>query len=98
MKIPFPKSKCIPGISVALYILLNAVSAQTISLSNKNLAIDINPELQTQIRALFPGSRKLMNGYSGSEYLETKYFSVKDFSFVRKENHLFRDAAGEGTE
>jgi len=55
-------------------LMLSFSFAQIVTLENKNLLMDINDRMQTQVRANFPGSNALMNQFSNSEYLETKYF------------------------
>lgn len=58
--------------------------------------MDINGRMQTQVRANFPGSNALMNQFSNSEYLETKYFSVTEFLLNRQEKLVFSDVSGKG--
>jgi len=79
-------------------LFLNSVLGQSVTLRNQNLQLDINPQLQTRILAHFPGSSQLVVGYSNSEFLETKYFSAKEFSLIRKEKSPLHDAAGTGTQ
>ena len=82
-------------------ILFSTPSSSTspvTTLQNKNLQISINDHLQTQITSLAPGASSLMDGFSWSEYLETKYYTAKDFILVKKEQSAIHDAAGSGIE
>ena len=81
---------------ITAMVLLNSVFGQNIILRNRNLVMEINPRLQTQIRATFAGSSNLMNGFTGSEYLETKYFSIKEFNLIRKERLSLNEAKEKG--
>ena len=74
----------------------NSSFGQMVSLTNQRFVMDINPLLQTRIRATFPGTAKLMNNFVNSEYLETKYFPVKEFTSIRNTKTTLHDAAGEG--
>lgn len=72
-------------------------SAQTI-ITNKNLEIEVNDDLQTKINSRFDHTNPLTNSFSSSEYLETKYFTAKLFHVTKKEKNNIHDAAGDGTE
>jgi len=74
-----------------------AISAQTI-ISNKNLKMEVNNYLQTKINSTFADAKPLMNSFSSSEYIETKYFTTKLFHLTKKEKNPIRDAAGNGEE
>jgi len=91
------------GLTVLIVLLFQGgygqqlYSAET-KLRNKNLEIGINPLLQTHVSSLFPGSQPLMNDYSSSEYLETKYYTAKLFTLYKKEHAPLQDKGGLGTE
>ncbi len=72
--------------------------AQDIIIQNKNLVIEINNRLQTTINSVFAGSSRLMDNFSSSEFLVTKYFSAKEFSITKKEKKIIHDEAGNGVE
>ena len=74
-----------------------AISAQTI-INNKNLKMEVNNDLQTKINSTFSDSKPLMNNFSSSEYIETKYFTAKVFHLTKKEKQTINDVAGSGTE
>ncbi len=86
---------------VALVVIFCCVvlltSAQTV-INNKNLQIVVNNDLQTKTNTTFVGAKPLMNNFSSSEYIETKYFTSKLFHFSKKEKNPIHDAAGNGEE
>ena len=69
---------------IAVVLLLKTGYAQNTSIRNHHLEIQVNNSLQTMVVADFPGSRPLMNSFANSERLETKYFTTKVFSLVKK--------------
>ena len=73
-------------------------SAQNTIITNKNLTIEVNNELQTKINSTFSEANALTNNFSSSEYLETKYFTAKLFHQTKTEKKNIHDAAGDGTE
>jgi len=73
-------------------------SAQNTIITNKNLTIEVNNQLQTKINSTFSNAQALTNNFSSSEYLETKYFIAKLFHQIKKEKKQIHEAAGEGTE
>jgi alpha-galactosidase len=86
-----------------LIVLINCcavfiASAQNTIITNKNLTIEVNNELQTKINSSFSNTQSLTNDFSSSEYLETKYFTAKLFHQTKKEKKNIHDAAGDGTE
>ena len=86
-----------------LIVLINCcfgfiASAQNTIITNKNLTIEVNNELQTKINSTFNDAKALTNNFSSSEYLETKYFTAKFFQQTKKEKKNIHDAAGDGTE
>ncbi len=86
-----------------LIVLINCcfvfiASAQNTIITNKNLTIEVNNELQTKINSTFNNAKALTDNFSSSEYLETKYFTAKLFHQTKKEKKNIHDAAGDGTE
>jgi alpha-galactosidase len=71
---------------------------QSVPIRNHHLEIQVNTLLQTKVAADYSGSRPLMNGFTGSEWLETKYFTAKEFSLLKKTKTPRRDTRGNGTE
>jgi alpha-galactosidase len=72
-------------------------SAQII-ITNRGLKIEVNDNLQTKVNATFPNPKPLTNHFSFSEYIQTKYFTAKDFHLTKKEKNIIYDAAGNGVE
>lgn len=72
-------------------------SAQTV-ISNSNLKIEVNNNLQTKINSTFRDAKPLTNNFFSSEYLQTKYSTPKLFTLSKKEREAIHDAAGKGTE
>ncbi|MBS1747643.1 MAG: alpha-galactosidase [Bacteroidetes bacterium] len=72
-------------------------SAQSI-ITNNNLKIEVNDELQTKINSTFALAKQLTDHFSSSEYIVTKYFTAKNFHLTKKEKTNFHDAVGDGTE
>lgn len=60
--------------------------------------LEIDNRLYTRVNADYADSGRLTKDFSASEYLETKYFTAKDFAFTDRQEKNIRDAAGEGTE
>jgi alpha-galactosidase len=89
--------KATGSLFISVSILLSGASAQTVVLTNKNLKMEINNQLQTKILTTNPGSKPLMNNFSDGEYLETKYFTVKGFSLTKKDKTILDNAQGKGT-
>ena len=79
------------------YSTVCITSAQTI-ITNKNLRIEVNDGLQTKVNSTFINAKPLMNNFSSSEYIQTKYFTAKLFLLTRKEKINIHDAAGDGTQ
>ncbi|MEO8416330.1 MAG: glycoside hydrolase family 36 protein [Ginsengibacter sp.] len=75
--------------------LVIKISAQTV-ITNKNLKIEVNDQLQTKINATFSNTQPLSNAFSSSEYLVTKYFTAQLFRQVKKEKINIHDNAGNG--
>ncbi|MGN6211880.1 glycoside hydrolase family 36 protein [Parafilimonas sp.] len=73
-------------------------SAQNTIIKNKNLAIEVNDDLQTKVNTRFNNAKPLTNGFSSSEYIQTKYFTAKNFHLTKKEKNNIKDAAGNGVE
>jgi len=73
-------------------------SAQNTTISNNNLRIEVNDNLQTKINSTFSDAKSLTNNFLSSEYLETKYFTAKLFHQTKKEKNNIHNAAGAGTE
>ncbi len=71
--------------------------AQTI-ITNKNLKIEVNDALQTKVNSTFSNAKPLTNNFSFSEYIQTKYFTAKDFHLTKKEKTNIHGAAGDGIE
>lgn len=67
-------------------------------IDNKDLHIEVNNKMQMRINSSFADASKLMNAFSSSEYLVTRYFTAKEFSLSGKEKKTIHDHAGEGTE
>ena len=82
----------------AFFLSAGASFGQVTTIVNQHLQIEVNASLKTQVRALFLSGSPLMNGYAGSEYLETKYFTAKEFTLIRKEEKALSDKSGNGTE
>lgn len=76
----------------------NSVYCQITTLQNKNLVIEIKNNLQTSVNNTFSGSSKMMNNFSFSEFLVTKYFSVKKFPIIKKEKKAIHNETGNGIE
>lgn len=74
------------------------VSAQNTIITNKNLKIEVNNLLQTKINSTFKNAKVLTNGFSSSEYLETKYFTAKVFHLEKHEKSSIHTASGAGAE
>ena len=72
--------------------------AQNTIITNKNLRIEVNNNLQTKINSSFGNEMVLMKNFSSSEYLQTKYFTAKLFHVTKKQKNVIHDAAGPGTE
>src|SRR6185437_5301170 len=72
-----------------------ATSAKTIIIK-KNLKMEVNNDLQTRINSTFADAKPLVNNFSSSEYIETKYFTSKLFHLIKKEKKSINDAAGTG--
>ena len=68
--------------------------SSNMSIQKNNLRIEINNKLQTRINTTRTGAGKLMNDFSSSEYLVTKYFSAKEFIITKKEKKVIHDNAG----
>ena len=83
---------------IAVVLLLKTGYAQNTSIRNHHLEIQVNNSLQTMVVADFPGSRPLMNSFANSERLETKYFTTKVFSLVKKTKSSLNDMGGSGTQ
>ncbi len=73
-------------------------SAQNTIITNKNLSIEVNNQLQTKVNSTFVNAKPLTNNFSSSEYIETKYFTAKKFHLTKKEKNNIHDAGGNGTE
>ena len=73
------------------------ISAQT-AINNKNLQMEVNNDLQTKINSTFSDAKPLMNNFSSSEFIETKYFTAKLFHLTKKEKQTINDATGSGTQ
>ncbi len=71
-------------------------TGQVAVIRHGNLEIKVDNDLRTQISMQAPGSKPLTAGFAASEYLETKYYSARDFRLARKESRGIRDAAGAG--
>lgn len=71
-------------------------SAQTSVIRNGHLSVSVDTKMQTSIGNDY-SRRALTSGFSHSEYLETKYFTAKDFTLTRKDKQPVRDFAGTGT-
>jgi len=71
--------------------------AQTI-ITNNNLKIEVNDELQTKINTSFINTKPLTADFSPSEYIVTKYFTATFFHLTKKEQNKIHAAAGDGVE
>ncbi len=58
----------------------------------------MNVQLQTKINSCFANAQPLMNDFSSSEYLVTKYFTAQHFHQTKKEKINLHDNAGSGIE
>lgn len=83
-------------LDVFLILCFANVYGQNIEIKNKNLSIEFNNNLQSRVNASFT-SKKLMQNFSTSEYLISKYGDVKDFSLVSQQHENFSDSIGSGT-
>lgn len=77
---------------------ISHISAQSVYIRNEHLSIAINDVLHTKVDVDFPSSKKLMNSYSASEILATKYYDIKDFTFTNKMVKPIETQSGKGFE
>jgi alpha-galactosidase len=78
--------------------IVGIATAQNTIITNKNLTLEVNGQLQTKINSTFNNAKALTNDFSSSEYLVTKYFSAQLFHQTKKEKTNIHDAAGDGTQ
>lgn len=71
--------------------------AQANVVRSGHLSVWVNAKMQTNITCDLSGT-PIVKGFSNSEYLETKYFPVKDFVLSSKGARQLNDGTGEGTE
>src|SRR5690348_11987542 len=83
-------------ISISCFIA-GVASAQNTIITNKNLKLEVNNQLQTRINSTFNNAKSLTDNFSSSEYIETKYFTAQLFHQTKKEKTNIHDAAGNGT-
>ncbi|MBX6361071.1 MAG: alpha-galactosidase [Acidobacterium ailaaui] len=91
------KIQNIPLVLLSIFLITLSCN-KSISIDNKDLHIEINNKMQMRINSLFTDASKLMDKFSSSEYLVTKYFIAKEFSLSRIEKKAIHDHAGSGTE
>ncbi len=90
--------KILPALLLPLFVFIFAgAGAQQIIIRNAALQIEFNNLLQSRVNTAFPNASLLMNRFSNSEYIETKYFAVKEFAFKKKEQFTISDKTGNGT-
>lgn len=87
-----------PVYITTIFLLLFYISpAQTTTIKNQQLIIQINNRLQTMVNTAFPSASKLTSQYASSEYLITKYYKAVDFSFTKKTASSIIDQSGKAT-
>src|SRR6187399_1922237 len=67
------------GALTAICLCIYGLSLAQTTIRNRHLSIAINTKMQTSISTDLAAT-PLVKGASNSEYLETKYFSVRDFT------------------
>lgn len=81
-----------------LYLMLAGIPsfAQTSTIQNKHLTVLVDQQMKTGIKSSYAAANPVVQGLSASEYLQTKYFAVKDFSTLKTEKKKIHDNAGNG--
>ncbi len=74
----------------------NLIKAQVITIQHKQLNIRINDKLHTSVNAVYPSASKLMNTYTASEFLQTKYYDATDFTYTKKTTQSIQNQFGKG--
>jgi hypothetical protein len=77
------------ALTIAGYCCIVLLSAQNVMIENGHLKLEVNDQLQTKINAGFGDAQPLVNTFSSSEYLVTKYFTAKNFSSIKKKKKAF---------
>jgi len=77
--------------------LAGASIAQTTAIQNKHLIVLVDRQMKTGIKNSF-ATRPVVEGLSHSEYLQTKYFPVKDFVLVKTGKKQIHDDSGAGVD
>lgn len=78
-------------------LIADNILAQTI-ITNNNLKLEVNEEMQTRINSNFKNAQSLSDSFSSSEYITTKYFTSSLFHQTKTEKTNINTAAGKGIE
>ncbi len=70
--------------------------AQTITIDNGALRLEINQNMETKASALYPGARPLMNDFTPGESLVTKFFRTNRFRLSHTDSSRTEDRSGKG--
>ena len=83
-------------LGIFLIQCFESVTAQNIVVKNKSLVIEFNNNLESRVKASF-ASKQLMQNFSASEYIVSKYGDIKTFELVSQHHKNFYDSIGKGT-
>ncbi|MFT4153705.1 glycoside hydrolase family 36 protein [Parafilimonas sp.] len=85
-----------------LVLMINSffacISSAQIIITNKNLKIEVNDDLQTKVNSISGNAKPLTNRFSSSEYIQAKYFTAKKFRLTQQVKNNIHNSAGDGIE